>query len=137
MPILYGERKKAFHRLQLEIMKLPHDQTLFAWMKSDRESTYSCTRRSHKFCNMDERFLAVSPKEFSYYRDFVACYSDDESPPSYSMTNTGIDIRLPLIELDPENDIYLAVLNCGISDRNESPHAPPQSRLGIRVLRKK
>ncbi|KAI5801991.1 hypothetical protein FPQ18DRAFT_369647 [Pyronema domesticum] len=77
MPILSGEGKRAFHRLQLEIMKLSHDQTLFAWMKPDRDST----------------FLAVSPNEFSYYRDFVACYSDDESPPSYSMTNTGIDIR--------------------------------------------
>jgi hypothetical protein len=34
MPLLYGEGKKAFRRLQEEIMKAnPMDHTLFAWGK--------------------------------------------------------------------------------------------------------
>jgi hypothetical protein len=35
MPLLYGEGKKAFIRLQEEIMKVSDDQSLFAWKSSD------------------------------------------------------------------------------------------------------
>ena len=31
MPMLYGEGKKAFHRLQLEIIRASNDQRIFAW----------------------------------------------------------------------------------------------------------
>ncbi|KIM70348.1 hypothetical protein SCLCIDRAFT_58393, partial [Scleroderma citrinum Foug A] len=31
MPMLYGEGKKAFHRLQLEIIRASDDQSIFAW----------------------------------------------------------------------------------------------------------
>jgi len=32
MPPLYGEgQRRAFHRLQVEIMQTSHDHTLFAW----------------------------------------------------------------------------------------------------------
>ena len=30
-PMLYGEGKKAFHRLQLEIIRTSNDQSIFAW----------------------------------------------------------------------------------------------------------
>ena len=31
MPMLYGEGKKAFHRLQVEIIRSSNDQSIFAW----------------------------------------------------------------------------------------------------------
>ena len=31
MPMLYGEGKKAFHRLQLEIIRTSNDYSIFAW----------------------------------------------------------------------------------------------------------
>ncbi|KAI0017305.1 hypothetical protein F4780DRAFT_782390 [Xylariomycetidae sp. FL0641] len=31
MPLLYGEGKRAFHRLQIEIMKVAEDYTILAW----------------------------------------------------------------------------------------------------------
>ena len=31
MPMLYGEGKKSFHRLQLEIIRATNDQSIFAW----------------------------------------------------------------------------------------------------------
>ena len=31
MPMLYGEGKKAFHRLQLEVIRSSNDQSIFAW----------------------------------------------------------------------------------------------------------
>ena len=35
MPMLYGEGKKAFHRLQLEIIRTSNDQSIFAWGCND------------------------------------------------------------------------------------------------------
>jgi len=36
MPTLYGEGKKAFHRLQLEIIHKSNDQSIFAWSDNGR-----------------------------------------------------------------------------------------------------
>lgn len=36
MPILYGEGRRAFHRLQMEIMRTSPDTTLFAWGRTFR-----------------------------------------------------------------------------------------------------
>ena len=39
MPLLYGEGKKAFHRLQLEIIRASNDQSIFAWYKDTMQPT--------------------------------------------------------------------------------------------------
>ncbi|KAJ2897679.1 hypothetical protein MKZ38_004504 [Zalerion maritima] len=40
MPLIYGEGKKAFFRLQEEILKRSTDQSIFAWTMPDYESRY-------------------------------------------------------------------------------------------------
>ena len=35
MPLLYGEKDKAFYRLQLEIVKVSNDESIFAWTSND------------------------------------------------------------------------------------------------------
>src|ERR1700709_2523959 len=35
MPLIYGDKQKAFQRLQEEIMKITNDQSLFAWVDPD------------------------------------------------------------------------------------------------------
>ena len=37
MPMLYGEGKKAFHRLQLEIIRSSNDQSIFAWRHDSKD----------------------------------------------------------------------------------------------------
>jgi hypothetical protein len=37
MPMIYGEGKKAFRRLQLEIMKASEDHSIFAWVGAGHE----------------------------------------------------------------------------------------------------
>ena len=37
MPMLYGEGRKAFHRLQLEIIRTSNDQSIFAWRHNEQE----------------------------------------------------------------------------------------------------
>ena len=39
MPLLYGEGKKAFIRLQHEIVRISDDESIFAWTDSDLESS--------------------------------------------------------------------------------------------------
>jgi hypothetical protein len=56
MPMLYGEGRKAFYRLQLEILKQSNDQSLFAW---------SCPEDQHSHTQMSG-LLAPSPEYFKH-----------------------------------------------------------------------
>lgn len=83
MPLLYGEgRRKAFDRLQEEIMKDSDDQSLFAWTRSseDPASLHS--------------LLATSPADFAVSGDIVPFHDGRRSNP-FSTTNAGLRITLP------------------------------------------
>ena len=93
MPMLYGEGKKAFHRLQLEIIRSSNDQSIFAWSPSVRISS----------------ILADDPSAFKYCSDMVLMGHDEfiqKSPdlPSttaehfdvFPLTNRGIQIWMLL-----------------------------------------
>ncbi|KAH8808750.1 heterokaryon incompatibility protein-domain-containing protein [Xylogone sp. PMI_703] len=99
MPMLYGEGEKAFIRLQEEIMKTSDDQTLFAWGRASSQMN-----SSGGYCSP----FARSPADFEDCGDLVP---DEFSPflQDYSMTNRGLQINLPVIELSPYS---LAVLAC-------------------------
>ncbi|KAE8316897.1 heterokaryon incompatibility protein-domain-containing protein [Aspergillus transmontanensis] len=105
MPMLYGEGgKKAFLRLQEEIMKQSDDQTIFAWTNK-RAPPYSLSG-----------LLATTPAHFEDSQDIIA-YQQWEPTPPYAMTNRGLRIDLPLHSLTRErrgHDI-IALLRCGVS----------------------
>lgn len=92
MPLLYGEGENAFLRLQEEIMKHSDDQSLFAWSTKD-----TCYRG----------LLAKSPSSFSMCAGMNR-FKKKNTP--YSITNSGISIKLPMARLGVET--YLAYLNC-------------------------
>jgi hypothetical protein len=123
MPLLYGEGRKAFMRLQEEIMKQSEDHTLFAWnvdIMADR-MTYSTG------------LLANSPCEFSKAGN-IESITDEGLAAPYSVTNRGIQITLPLVNAGksshlfrsrffwrPYSPVYdpneeIAILNCQFSD---------------------
>ncbi|KAG9230206.1 heterokaryon incompatibility protein-domain-containing protein [Amylocarpus encephaloides] len=88
MPLLYGEGKKSFIRLQEEILKDSDDQTIFVW--------------DYQTGDMPERFqfrgvLADSPARFLNSARVVpkSSTSPGERPSPYSMTNKGLRIELP------------------------------------------
>ena len=81
MPLLYGEGKKAFTRLQHEIVKISNDESLFAW-KDDNL--------------IESGLLAPSPKAFAESGDVVEISSSDpfyihRAP--YTVTNRGLAIE--------------------------------------------
>jgi hypothetical protein len=67
MPMLYGEGKKAFVRLQEEIIKVSDDHTIFAW-----GSEFSGSQGDN---NDNGGLLATSPADFASCRDMVPCDS--------------------------------------------------------------
>ena len=82
MPLLYGEGKKAFTRLQHEIAKISSDESLFAW-KDDGL--------------VESGLFAQSPKAFAESGEVVQISSNDyrythRAP--YTVTNRGLAIEV-------------------------------------------
>ncbi|KAF2256582.1 hypothetical protein BU26DRAFT_513392 [Trematosphaeria pertusa] len=81
LPLLYGEGKKAFLRLQEQIIKQTNDLTLFAW----RAERNTLLRRG---------IMAESPQEFAGYRWY---FGADTCGPEFSITNKGLKITCDLL----------------------------------------
>ena len=81
MPLLYGEGgRKAFMRLQLEIIRKSDDESIFAWTNSID-------------CSVQQGMLAPWPTWFVDSGD-TRPYMKFPRPP-YSMTNKGLEFRVP------------------------------------------
>ena len=128
MPLIYGERHKAFIRLQTEIMKYSDDQSLFAWKTPPAVDDFRCG------------LLASSPMYFAESRNispFSRHASDYESQPPFSMTSRGVSISLPILEVNcvlwgstEYSGMFLATLDC----QDETDARGP---LGVYLLRNK
>jgi hypothetical protein len=112
MPLLYGEGKKAFVRLQLEIIKQSDDDSIFAWHLN------ACDRHYHGL-------LATSPAAFRESSTIRTVYEGNptlsHAPSSpYTMTNKGLQITLFLVPHTSIPEVYIssgtedftALLNC-------------------------
>lgn len=79
MPLLYGEGQNAFLRLQLEILKLSDDESIFAWTTaSDRISG----------------LLAPNPSCFVDSGDIIRAEPEGLQRAPYTMTNRGLQMEL-------------------------------------------
>jgi hypothetical protein len=106
MPLLYGEGKRAFHRLQVELLKTTMDHTIFAW--SSNRGYDSLNHPSFRYAG----FLATSPRGFQYadLADVQPCSPRTIQGSTHDVTNVGLCIVLPCIDVGPET--LVAVLNC-------------------------
>jgi hypothetical protein len=84
MPILYGEGIRAFHRLQLEILTGPHDQSIFAWTPIHRGEWTT--------------MLAPSPSCFAPSGDIQ---TGIQSRRPSQMTSLGLSMRMPILIRQP------------------------------------
>ncbi|KAI1099792.1 heterokaryon incompatibility protein-domain-containing protein [Jackrogersella minutella] len=110
MPLLYGEERKAFIRLQQEILKVSDDESIFAW----HAPTSVIQNSQDILCGM----LAPSADYFTksnYYHPSVI----DEQRAEYAMTNKGLGMSIDIWRyIGPEHGEgarprrYLAPLNC-------------------------
>ena len=110
MPMLYGEGKKAFHRLQLEIIHSSNDQSIFAWGYGSNVRTGSVLADDPSFfkdCSymklMDHDQFIKFPQPFSTNADHFDVFP---------ITNRGIQIWMPLRRYRYSNCVFKAYLPC-------------------------
>lgn len=114
MPMLYGEGKNAFRRLQLEILRKSNDQTIFAW---------GWLRTT----GLSDSFLAEDPSWFRDCSDIVSLTPEgfmkalEKDIPEdklgkipakrfrkFTVSNDGIQIWLPTATFGPISEVKLA-----------------------------
>ncbi|KAF2964601.1 hypothetical protein GQX73_g8981 [Xylaria multiplex] len=98
MPLLYGEGRRAFLRLQEELVRVSNDQTIFCWSFPSN-------------CSLDkgwDNVLAPHPYVFSEggKYDPNSLYNT-----GYSLTNNGLEITLPAIRIGERCSIALLGAN--------------------------
>ena len=103
MPLLYGEGKKAFIRLQQEIMRMTNDQTMFTWgfcqtMEEEQYAGYfgmfASSPQKYAGCGNIKVLEPVHDKDYSkdYGKDYLAPIRRP-----YHVTNIGVQITLGFI----------------------------------------
>ena len=115
MSLLYGEgAKRAFYRLQLEIMKYMDDESLFAWTSNQSGSG----------------MLATSPSFFAQSGNISRGWTITRRP--YSMTNKGLEFPVPKHHITPEGTggSVLVILDCYRDGKENIPLALHLERTG-------
>jgi len=108
MPLIYGEREKAFRRLQQEVIKVSDDQSVFAWIVDMDDTTTS---------NDGIGLLARSPASFKHSGNIIradaprgAGYLLGLRTP-FVLNNKGLHLALPLVQMGGQRE-FLAILSC-------------------------
>ncbi|SMR46216.1 unnamed protein product [Zymoseptoria tritici ST99CH_1E4] len=95
MPMLYGEGRNAFARLQESIIRQSQDQSIFAWDGSERQ------------------LLAPSPRRFANAAGIIPRVGPARISAPHEITNAGLHITLPAIQDEDWYERYcLALLDC-------------------------
>jgi hypothetical protein len=122
MPLLYGEGIQSFVRLQEEIIKKNHDQTIFCWEWDPSVVPVDWGN-----------ILAPSPSLFTsatkIFRPYVNDFNDSFEATPYTLTNLGLSIKLPFIHTT--NPYYVcAVLDVTAGTNNNEKICIPLIRKG-------
>ncbi|KAI6013896.1 heterokaryon incompatibility protein-domain-containing protein [Pisolithus marmoratus] len=133
MPMLYGEGNRAFQRLQLEIIRISNDHSIFAWHPQQPRAdsvlaedpsdfrSCSCVRRVglNEFVDrlIEENMFGCSKRsdidtrarhrrKLAVLRDIV------KHSPQFTVSNAGIQVCLPVIP-HPDSPVHFrAILAC-------------------------
>ena len=123
MPMLYGEGKKAFHRLQLEIIRASNDHSIFAWERRTNEPPGSILADDPScFWNCGRMELIRHAEFIQYFKEVdVPEDSIEDRLGSFPVTNRGIRIWL-LLNADTRfcTKLFHAWLPC-----RHRPRGPP------------
>ena len=125
MPMLYGEGARAFARLQEEIIKNSHDQTILAW---------GYRRPIPKLWGASQA-LAKSPADFTGCSELLS-RGADMSDDLFCLTQHGLQLHLPMIDVHGNGELLYCILNCTSQDLvdNDPPRLLALPLLRIEVL---
>ncbi|CAJ2507792.1 Uu.00g089780.m01.CDS01 [Anthostomella pinea] len=107
MPLLYGEGEAAFPRLLEEVIKKSTSHAVLA-------AGYGLTLTALQESRIDGSVLPTAPDA---YAGCSAGFREVQVPgrttsAHFSMTNAGLLIELPLVQIDPDTRTVLALINC-------------------------
>jgi len=100
MPSLYGEGRRAFIRLQEEIIKQTDDLSIFAWTEDP---------------NAHGSILSTSPAAFARCEQIVMVNFTDTTP-GHRITNRGLQVEVRYMETDRYRKGFV-ILPCAVDDR--------------------
>ncbi|KAF4629091.1 hypothetical protein G7Y89_g9061 [Cudoniella acicularis] len=111
MPLIYGEGRRAFIRLQHELIKQYSDETIFAWGVNPG-SGYVLAMG---YCISECCILVTSPEEFTHSNGLIT-WAFDKDRRGFAITNVGLSINTELFEFPkrlPDGESIFAIqLNC-------------------------
>jgi len=126
MPMLYGEGKKAFRRLQLEIMRTSDDQSIFAWgcngMEVRAASILADDPSFFRHCDgmeLMDRDEFIDSLRHDIPEEELPSIEDDQFG-TFLITNRGIHIWLFLRPRVGSDLVFQALLPC-----RSRPSGPP------------
>lgn len=104
MPLLYGEGKKAFARLQHEIIKTTNDHTIFCWTWTDSVPTNWASLLAPSAAQFENAGVFSRQEHHTHVQEISI----------FSMTNAGLSIRLPVMYT---MNSYFVVLQAGLETK--------------------
>ncbi|KAI5988129.1 heterokaryon incompatibility protein-domain-containing protein [Pisolithus marmoratus] len=149
MPMLYGEGKKAFQRLQLEILRTSSDQSVFAWDRY-RPRTGSVLAEDPSDFEMSGYIRKVEPADYGdklleyieeeklgdprgndilgwnrrTHRRKLAALRDaanSQQCRTFTVSNAGIQVFLPVLPFPDSPAHFRVILACSFYDRKLIP----------------
>ena len=114
MPMLYGEGRKAFHRLQLEIIRSSDDQSIFAWGHGSNVRIGSILADDPSFFRDCSRIKLMNRDDFIRKSkvNFPELDSMDADDGIFPVTNRGIHIWMLLRPYPESKSVFRAYLPC-------------------------
>ncbi|KAK5658309.1 hypothetical protein OQA88_2285 [Cercophora sp. LCS_1] len=120
MATIYGEGRRAFIRLQEELMRYSSDHTIFAWdaaAGSVEEHSMGMLATSPRCFVNSAEYMPVEPVKFARLLELHKDQPDNAKSDfqlTYTMTNFGLQIQLPIYRISENllDDYHIAVLAC-------------------------
>ncbi|KAH7018087.1 heterokaryon incompatibility protein-domain-containing protein [Microdochium trichocladiopsis] len=136
MPMLYGEGRGAFRRLQEEIIKVNDDATILAWGATN----YALGRGKLWGQCIDSPLFAEQPRDFLGGDLLCPLDTNDEEYRfnRFFMTQRGLQISLDVAKDPNFQNLAYGVLNCAdyiTSDQRRELDLAPNPRLRLRYTR--
>lgn len=127
MPMLYGEGRRAFSRLQQEILRQSDDQSLFAWSYPKTQHAYTCT----------SGLLAPTPEHFRHASNIhlLPYGTGEEYETAFELVHQLVrmklrsadrveGLRLRAVETEPAVSIVVEARQAGFATEARGQHAP-------------
>ncbi|KAI1278999.1 heterokaryon incompatibility protein-domain-containing protein [Xylaria sp. FL0933] len=120
MPLLYGEGRRAFRRLQEEIIKELDDESIFAWQGGTNQGLLASCPAQYTFSHSIQRSI-----------EHPFGHNLDDLP--FAITNRGVRISLPILEDCYAVPLYSLMRESSMQYLNPEP-PPLQGEVQQRVL---